>query len=63
MESGKHKKRVSYTVMIVSDSPYGGSHPFYLKQGLLTTILGLVVVILKGTDRGADTAKSGTHNR
>ncbi len=46
MESGKHKKRVSYTVMIVSDSPYGGSHPFYLKQGLLTTIFGLIAVIL-----------------
>ena len=46
MESGKHKKRVSYTVMIVSDSPYGGTHPFYLKQGLLTAILCLIAIIL-----------------
>ncbi len=46
MESGKHKKRVSYTVMIVSDSPYGGTHPLYLKQGLITTVLCLIAILL-----------------
>ena len=39
VESGKHKKRINYTVMIVSDSPDGGIHPFYLGQMLLAPLL------------------------
>ncbi len=45
MKSGKHKKRINYTVMIVSDSLEGG-HSFYLKQGLVTVILCLVAVVV-----------------
>lgn len=46
MESGKHKKRINYTIMIISDSPDGGTHPFYLKQRLITTVLSLAAAIL-----------------
>lgn len=46
MESGKHKKRINYTVMIVSDSPDGGIHPFYLGQMLVSVILGLIAAVL-----------------
>lgn len=46
MESGKHKKRITYTIMIIPDSPDGGTHPFYLKQKMITTVLSLTAVIL-----------------
>ncbi len=49
MESGKHKKRVRYTVMIISDSPYGGTHPLYLKQGLIAVVLCLILIITAGS--------------
>lgn len=42
VESGKHKKRINYTVMIVSDSPDGGIHPFYLGKTLVTALLALI---------------------
>lgn len=46
MESGKHKKRINYTVMIVSDSPDGGIHPFYLGKTLVTALLIVIASIL-----------------
>lgn len=46
MESGKHKKRINYTVMIVSDSPDGGIHPFYLGKTLVTALLILIAAVL-----------------
>lgn len=46
MESGKHKKRINYTVMIVSDSPDGGIHPFYLGKTLVTVLLILIAAVL-----------------
>lgn len=46
MESGKHKKRINYTVMVVSDSPDGGIHPFYLEQRLVTAVLCLIILVL-----------------
>lgn len=46
VESGKHKKRINYTVMIVSDSPDGGIHPFYLGKTLVTILLALIAAAL-----------------
>ena len=46
MESGKHKKRINYTVMVVSDSPDGKIHPFCLEQKLVTAVACLIVLLL-----------------
>lgn len=46
MESGKRKKRINYTVMVVSDSPDGGIHPFCLEQKLVTAVAVLVALLL-----------------
>ena len=46
MESGKHKKRINYTVMVVSDSPEGGIRPFCLEKNLVTALLAVIVIAL-----------------
>lgn len=46
MESGKRKKRINYTVMVVSDSPDGGIHPFCLEQKLVTAAAALIAILL-----------------
>lgn len=46
MESGKHKKRINYTVMVVSDSPEGGIRPFCLEKNLVTALLAIIVIAL-----------------
>ena len=46
MESGTRKKRINYTVMIVSDSPDGGIQPFCLEKKLITAIISVVVILL-----------------
>ncbi len=49
MEPGKRKKRINYTVMVVSDSPDGRIHPFCLEQKLITAFLCIVAVVLIGS--------------
>lgn len=46
MESGKHKKRINYTVMVVSDSPEGGIRPFCLEKNLVTVLLAVIAIAL-----------------
>lgn len=46
MESGKRKKRINYTVMVVSDSPDGNIRPFCLEQKLVTAAAALIVLLL-----------------
>jgi len=46
MESGTRKKRINYTVMIVSDSPDGGIQPFCLEKKLITAIISVVAILL-----------------
>lgn len=49
MEPGKRKKRINYTVMVVSDSPDGRIHPFCLEQKLITAFLCMIAVVLIGS--------------
>lgn len=49
MESGKRKKRINYTVMVVSDSPDGRIHPFCLEQKLVTAAFCLIALLLIGS--------------
>ncbi len=46
MEPGKHKKRIHYTVMIVSDSAEGGIHRFRMSRWLIVAAVFLIAVIL-----------------
>lgn len=46
MESGKRKKRINYTLMVVSDSPDGSIRPFCLEQKLVTAAAVLIVLLL-----------------
>lgn len=48
MEPKKRKKRIHYTVMVISDSPDGKMHPFCLKPKLAIVLLGAAVLVLAG---------------
>lgn len=49
MEPGKRKKRINYTVMVVSDSPDGRIQPFCLEQKLITVLLCVIAAVLVGS--------------
>ena len=45
MEAGKHKKKINYTIMIISDSPDGGMSPIYLRPQMVASLVALILVI------------------
>lgn len=45
MEAGKHKKKINYTIMIISDSPDGGMSPVYLRPRMVASLVTLILVI------------------
>lgn len=45
MEAGKHKKKINYTIMIISDSPDGGMSPVYLRPKMVASLVTLILVI------------------
>ncbi len=48
MESGKHKKKIHYTIMIISDSPEEGKTPLHIRRGLAIAAFSLIFITLAG---------------
>lgn len=46
MEPKKHKRKIRYTVMVISDSAEGGIRQYFLEQGITTVATLLIVCIL-----------------
>lgn len=49
MEPGKRKKKINYTLMVVSDSPDGKIQPFSLEKKLITVLLLVAAAVLLGS--------------
>lgn len=48
MEPKKHKRKIRYTVMVISDSAEGGIRQYFLEQGITTAVAVLLVCMLLG---------------
>lgn len=46
MEPKKHKRKIRYTVMVISDSAEGGIRQYFLEQGITTAVAVLLVCML-----------------